>query len=357
MKLRHRTISAFLIIASVGSCSNSDSASDSKNGTSGTRSITVLTHDSWAMDSKVMAAFTKRTGIKVTIRKGGDAGAVVNQLILTKDAPIADVVYGIDSTFQGRAQSAKVLKSYTSHSISKVAKAFTTAGKPNLTPVDYGDVCINYDKAWFAKHPEVPIPTLLTDLTKPAYKNLLVVEDPARSSPGLAFLLSTIVQFGETKWEDYWTELTENGVAVTSGWEQAYNGRFTGSGAEGTDRPLVVSYATSPPAAVMYAEGTPPKDSPIGVMESSCYRQVEYVGVVAGTKRAAAAEEFVDFMLSTDFQKALPEQMFVMPAVDGTSIPEVFKKYAAFPKARQLDSKTVNSNRDNWIATWTDIVL
>lgn len=357
MKFKHSATAALLIALSVGSCSSSDSASNTRDSGSGSRRITVLTHESWAMDAAVMKAFTKRTGIRVTIRKSGDAGAVANQLILTKDAPIADVVYGIDSTFQGRAQSAKVLAPYTSSSISKVDAAFEQAGAPTLTPVDYGDVCINYDKAWFNDHPEIPIPTRLEDLTKPAYKNLLVVEDPARSSPGLAFLLSTIEEFGERKWEDYWSALAENGVAVTAGWEQAYNGRFTGSGAEGTDRPLVVSYATSPPAAVMYAEGTPPKDSPIGVMSASCYRQVEYVGVVAGTKRRAAAEAFVDFMLSKEVQEALPEQMFVMPVVANTTIPEVFTTYAAFPKARQLAPATVNRERENWIAAWTEIVL
>lgn len=336
----------------------SDSNGDTAQGArTGPRSITVLTHDSWAMDTKVMAEFKKRTGITVTIRKGGDAGAVLNKLILTKDAPIADVVYGIDSTFQGRAEAADVLTPYSSRSRSGIAREFAKTGGAALTPVDYGDVCINYDKAWFAAHPKIPVPTKLADLTKPAYKNLLVVEDPARSSPGLAFLLSTILEFGDTGWEDYWAALSANGVTVAAGWEQAYNGRFTGSGAEGTDRPLVVSYATSPPAAVMYAEGPRPSESPIGVMTASCYRQVEFVGVVRGTKHAAAAQEFIDFMLSGSFQSSLAEQMFVMPVMSGAKVPEVFSKFAAFPTARQIAPAKVNRERENWIAAWTEIAL
>ncbi len=217
-------------------------------------------------------------------------------------------------------------------------------------------MCINYDKAWFETE-DVPVPEKLADLTDAAYRDLLVVQNPATSSPGLAFLLATIAEIGEDGWVEYWTDLRANGVEVTDGWEDAYYGSFSGgSGSEG-ERPLVVSYASSPPAEVAFAD--PPIDeSPIGVMDASCYRQVEFAGILAGTEQEEAAGRFIDFMLSRAFQEDMPLNMFVFPVDPDAQLPQVFVDHAATPAdVLELPADEVASNRADWIDQWTDVVL
>jgi thiamine transport system substrate-binding protein len=319
------------------------------------QTITLVTHDSFAVSKSVLAAFTKQTGVTVKILQQGDAGAALNQVILTKDHPLGDVFFGVDNTFLGRALDSGVFEPYTAKDLATVPAEYQLDPSHQLTPVDHGDVCINYDKKWFAKK-GIAVPTTLDDLTKPAYKGLLVAENPATSSPGLAFTLATIARYGESGWRDYWAKLRSNDVKIDDGWESAYDGDFTQGGNKGT-RPLVVSYASSPPAAVYYSKPQP-KTSPVGTMLDSCFRQVEFVGVLQGTTHAAAARELVDFMLSPTFQADVPLQMFVFPVRDGVPLPKVFEQFAEVaPDPLTLPSDQISRHRDEWIQQWRATVL
>jgi thiamine transport system substrate-binding protein len=321
----------------------------------GTTTITLVTHDSFAVSKRVLAAFTKQTGIEVKILPAGDAGTALNQVILTKSNPVGDVFFGVDNTFLSRALEADVFAPYASPALKKVPLEYQLDSTNRLTPVDHGDVCINYDKKWFAKR-KVAVPTTLDDLTKPRYQGLLVVENPATSSPGLAFQLATIARYGDDGWRDYWTKLRDNDVKVVDGWESAYNGEFTQGGNKG-EYPLVVSYASSPPAAVHFSKPQP-KTSPIGTMLESCFRQVEFAGVLAGTEHTAAARKLLDFMLSERFQADIPLQMFVFPVRDDTALPAVFTKFAELPSTLlSLPAADISTHRDEWIEQWTDTVL
>jgi thiamine transport system substrate-binding protein len=317
--------------------------------------ITLVTHDSFAVSKPVLAAFTKQTGIKVKILQSGDAGAALNQVILTKSNPIGDAFFGVDNTFLGRAVDAGVFEKYAPASLEEVPDEYQLDSTHQLTPIDHGDVCINYDKKWFAKQ-GLAVPKTLDDLTKSAYKGLLVVENPATSSPGLAFQLATIARYGEKGWRDYWSKLRANDVKVDDGWESAYDGDFS-QGANTGNYPLVVSYASSPPAAVYFSKPQP-KTSPIGTMLDSCFRQVEFAGVLKGTEHQAAARKLIDFMLSERFQADVPLQMFVFPVRDGTPLPAVFSKFAEVAKTPLvLPTADINAHRDAWIEQWTDTVL
>lgn len=319
------------------------------------QTVTLVTHDSFAVSEDVLAAFTKRTGITVKILQVGDAGQVVNQAILTKDNPLGDVLFGVDNTFLSRALDEGIFEQYRSTGLDGVPAALQLDPKDRVTPVDYGDVCINYDKEWFADH-KVKVPRALKDLTKPAYKGALVVEDPSTSSPGLAFVLATIQEFGQKGWQQYWQQLVDNDVQVVDGWEQAYYDSFSGGG-QGGKRPLVVSYASSPAAAVVFAD-PPITTSPIGTMTQSCFRQVEFAGILKGTEHRAAARELVDFMLSEQFQRDVPLQMFVYPAVEGTALPKVFTQNAdAAEQPYEMTPTRIGEERDGWIREWTGIVL
>jgi thiamine transport system substrate-binding protein len=317
--------------------------------------ITLVTHDSFAVSKPVLAAFTRATGITVRVLPSGDAGVALNQAILSKDHPIGDLLFGVDNTFLSRALDEHIFEPYTSPELARVPAAYQLDPTHHATPIDHGDVCVNDDTKWFADH-HVDPPTTLDDLTKPVYKGKLVVENPATSSPGLAFLLATIDRYGEAGWRHYWEQLRANDVQVVNGWEEAYNGDFSAGEGNG-DRPLVVSYASSPPAAVYYADPRP-KTSPIGTVLDTCFSQTEFVGILRGTEHAAAARKLVDFMLSRRFQEDVPLQMFVFPVRDDAKLPPVFTKFAevaAHPAT--IPPTTIGEHREQWIDQWTDTVL
>ncbi|MEW5938736.1 MAG: thiamine ABC transporter substrate-binding protein [Chloroflexota bacterium] len=319
--------------------------------------LTVMTHSSFAVSEGVLAAFEQANNVKVTFVDGGDTGEALNKAILAKDAPLADVFYGVDNTFLSRALDAGIFESYASPLLANVSPEFQLDPKNRVTPVDYGDVCINYDRAFFEKN-ELAVPQTLGDLIAPEYNGMLVVENPATSSPGLAFMLATIAHFGEPGYLDYWRSLRENGLVVVNDWETAYYTNFSGSSGRGS-QPMVVSYATSPAAEVIYAEA-PLERSPTAsiIGPDTCFRQIEFVGILAGTQKRAAAERFVDFMLSLPFQEDLPLQMFVMPVDPLAILPDSFYQYNQLPdQPATLDPETIAANRERWIEEWTQAVL
>lgn len=317
--------------------------------------ITLLTHDSFDVSDEVLAAFTEDTGITVELLASGDAGSMVNQAILTKDSPQGDVLFGIDSTFLSRALDEDLFVAYESPALEAVDESLVLDPEHRVTPIDTGDVCLNYDKAALAETGLAP-PEDLADLADPAYAGTLVVENPATSSPGLAYLLATIAEFGEDGWQDHWRALRANDVEVAAGWEEAYYGSFSGAAGSPGDRPIVVSYASSPPAEVIFAE-EPLTEAPTGVVEGSCYRQIEFAGILTGTEHEEEARQLVDFLLSPTFQQDVPLTMFVYPVID-VELPAEFVEHGVQPADPYLlDAEAVAANRDDWIAEWTDIVL
>jgi thiamine transport system substrate-binding protein len=320
------------------------------------KKVTLLTHDSFAASEEVLAEFTTRTGYELEVLRQGDAGQVLNQAILRKDRPIADALFGVDNTFLTRALDAEIFEPYPPAGVDQLRPGVLTDPDHRVTPVDQGDVCLNIDRSWFGRDGRPPAPDSLDALIDPRYENLTVVENAATSSPGLAFVLATVAAYGEDGWQDYWRALRDNGVRVVNDWTEAYQGDFTAGGGNG-DRPIVVSYGSSPPADVVYSE--PKRDEPrIGVVESSCFRQYEFVGVLRGARNPEGARALVDFFLSRTFQEDMPLQMFVNPVVTGAKLPEVYEKWAVVPeRPYTLDPQTIGARRDEWIKEWTDLVV
>jgi len=343
-----RRVLACLAVAAVAAAACSDSSGDDD-------SLTLVTHDSFAVSDDVLAAFTEETGVEVKVLPAGDAGAALNQAILTADDPLGDVIFGVDNTFLSRATEADILVPYESPELANVPDELELDPRHRLTPVDRGDVCINFDKAYFADR-GLQVPETLDDLTAPEYRGLLVTENPATSSPGLAFLLATVAEFGEDGWRDYWQRLRDNDVEVVSGWEEAYNGEFSAGEGQG-DRPLVVSYASSPPAAVYFSDPQP-AESPVGTQLASCFRQIEFAGILEGTSKEKEARALIDFMLSEPFQADIPLSMFVFPVREGVALPDVFVEFAEVPPdPLRLPPDDIGENRERWIREWTDTVL
>jgi thiamine transport system substrate-binding protein len=344
-------LAAALPIALLAACS-----SDGNGGTADAKTVTVVAYDSFTPSKEVLAAFTEQTGISVKVITSGDTGELVNKAILTQEDPLGDVLYGVDNTFLSRAVGEGLFTPYEAPGLDRLDSQFTDLVPGHqVTPVDYGDVCINYDKAALAKA-GLDEPTTLDDLADPKYKDLTVVENPATSSPGLAFVMGTVAQFGDA-WPQYWTKLRGNGVKVVSGWDQAWHTEFSAGPGAGS-RPIVVSYASSPPAAVLFGPDPKAKETPIGVAESTCFRQVEFVGLMRKAKHTKAAQQFIDFTIGTRFQEDLPLNMFVFPVRTDAKLPELFTKFAVTPtKPLTLTPQRISAEREQWIDTWTSTVL
>jgi len=319
--------------------------------------VDLVTHESFNISDSVKADISRTVG-PLTIRKNnGDAGELTSQLILTAGKPLGDVAFGVDNTFLQKTLDNNVFEPYTSPELAQVPEALRNLVPGHqLSPIDFGDVCINADAAWFKSH-NLALPQTLDDLINPAYKGLLVAMDPGTSSPGRAFLFATIARYGDNGWQDYWRKLRANGVKITAGWQEAYDGDYTASSNGKGKYPLMVSYASSPPAEIYYASDPKPTQPASVVMTDGCYRQVEFAGVLRGAKHPEQAERLIDALLSEEFQADMPLQMFVDPVRTGTPLPDLFKFAATVPNPLQLDPAVVNKNLDQWLDTWTKTVV
>ncbi|HEX5568321.1 MAG TPA: thiamine ABC transporter substrate-binding protein [Streptomyces sp.] len=321
------------------------------------KTVTLVSHNSFAASDEVLKEFTEETGYQVEVLRGGDAGAALNQAILSKDNPQGDVFFGVDNTLLSRALDNDLFTPYEAKGLEKVSQEYQLDAEGHrVTPVDSGDVCVNYDRAYFDDRGLKP-PRTLKDLADPRYKDLLVTQNAATSSPGLVFLLATVAEYGDG-WQDYWKKLRANGVEVVDGWEQAYNDRFSGSGGgKGGDRPLVVSYASSPPVEVLGADPQP-EQAPTGVVAGTCFRQIEFAGLLSGADNPDGGKALLDFLISKTFQEDVPLQMFVNPVREDAELPEVFSKYGEkIADPYTLDPKEIADNREAWVKAWTSIAV
>ncbi len=321
----------------------------------GPETLVVMTYDSFAISEPVIAAFEQENNVQVTFLPSGDTGSTLNRAILSKDAPVADVLYGVDNTFLSRALEEDLFLPYAPDALAQVASDIPLVPGKQMVPVDYGDVCINYDKSYFSEK-GLALPQTLDDLLDPSYNGLLVVENPATSSPGLAFLLATIAEYGPNGFLDYWEALKENGLVVVNDWDTAYYTNFSGSAGQGP-QPMVVSYATSPAAEVIFAEeelDTSPTASLVG--PNMCFRQVEYAGILRGTQKLQLAQAFIDYILSPAFQSDIPVNMFVYPVNKDAEIPQEFIDHAQIPQEPAvLEAELIAQYRESWIAAWREI--
>lgn len=310
--------------------------------------ITLVTHDSFSVSEELLASFTEETGVRVEQVAPGDGGALVNQLVLTKDSPMGDVAYGVSGTYASRALDEGVFAAYDSPALPESAQEYEVG--EGLTPIDVSDVCLNVDLQWFEEQ-GVPAPATFDDLLEPEYEGLTVVTNPATSSPGLDLLVATVAAKGEDGFEDYWAKLRDNGLKVVDGWSDAYYVDFTGAGGDG-DRPVALSYSSSPPSTLDDA-GEPRT----AALLDTCARQVEYAGVLEGAANPEGAKKFVDFLLSEEFQAELPGSMYVYPIDDSVALPEDWERFA--PRAERpwtMTSEEIDAGRAEWIEKWTAVV-
>ena len=319
------------------------------------RVLTVMTHDSFAISESVVVYFETQYNVDVQFLEVGDTGTAVNKAALSKENPLADVFYGVDNTFLSRALDEEIFEVYQSPVLKDINPIFILDKSYRALPVDFGDVCINYQKSFFIEN-NLAVPDSLEDLIDPDYEGLLTVQNPATSSPGLAFLMTTIGYYGEDGYLEYWEELVANGVNIVNDWETAYYSAFSQAG--GTD-PMVVSYGSSPPFEVLFAD-EPLDDAPTAAVTSpgTCFRQIEFVGILNGTPHRELAEKWIDYMLSPEFQEDIPLNMYVFPVNDNAVLEETFRKYLEVPEVTaDISPDMIAGNREKWINDWTESVL
>lgn len=354
---RFRVVLIALAIVTLACSQASDEASPSTapGSESNRGTVRLVTHDSFALSDDVVAEFERESGYRLEIVQSGDAVDVVNKAVLSAGRPEGDVLFGIDDNTLRVAFDAGIFTPYRSPLLNVVDDRFELDPEARVTPIDHGHVCVNYDvEAYRASGIEPP--RTFEDLASPAYRNQLVVQNPASSTPGLAFLLATVSRYGEDGWRDYWRRLRANGVEVVDSWSQAYSSRFSGGSGEG-DRPLVVSYGSSPPYEVLNA-GTDLTEAPTAVVADTCYRQVEFAGLLAGATNPEGGRALIDFLLGQRAQEDIPLQMFVFPVRTGTPLPEVFERFTTVPdEPLSLPPERVGSERERWVREWTDTVL
>ena len=350
---RPRALAALALASGVvplvlGGCSLVGSGDHADNPT---HDVVLVTHDSFVLPKPVIAQFEQQSGYHLVVHAAGDGGTLTNKLVLTQGNPTGDVAFGVDNTFATRALDADVFAPYDVTLPPGASRYLIPGDDHRLAPIDNGNVCVNVDTGWFADHHLAP-PRSLDDLVKPAYRGLLAVPGATTSSTGLAFLLGTIGRYGDDGWQAWWQKLVANDATLTDGWSQAYETDFTQGGGHGKD-PIVVSYDSSPAFTVPKGSST----STTQALLDTCFRQVEYAGVLTGAANPKGAEAFVDFLLSPTVQKALPDSMFVFPVRQGTPLPTVWARFAVQPRhPYDVSPADISAHRDTWLQQWSDIV-
>jgi thiamine transport system substrate-binding protein len=348
------TAATVIALAATAACGDDGDATPD-----GPVTVTLLAYDSYEPSPGLFDDFTARTGITVEIARAGDAGEMVSKAVLTAGNPEGDVMWGVDNTLLSRTLEAELFEPYAAQGLERIPADLRALVPGNeATPVDQGFVCVNADIAGLEER-GLAVPTSFDDLVDPRYADTLVVQSPATSSPGLAFLLATVAQYGTDgdAWLDYWQALRDNGVLVVDGWSEAYYGEFTRAGGS---RPLVVSYASSPPAEVLFADPPLPEGAPAptAVVPATCFQQIEFAGVLRGTDEPEAARALVDELISVRVQEDLPLTLFVEPAVTDAALPDVFVQHSVRPdEPLTVPPADIAANRTAWIDAWTSVVL
>ena len=298
------------------------------------KTVVLVTHDSFAISKTLQKQFETESGYKLKLVKAGDAGAMTNKLVLTKDQPIGDAVFGIDNTLTEVASDNQLIDGA-------------------LAAIDFGDVCLNYDIDWFAKK-NLATPANISALTSSKYKNLTVVSNPASSSSGMAFLATTIAVFGEEGYLGYWSKLKANGLKVVAGWEDAYFTEFSGSTGKGA-YPIVLSYSSSP-AYEVRTTGDYAGESQTASVLDGCFRQTEYVGVLKNAKNPDAAKKLALFLLNDPFQSTIPENMYMYTILSSVELPKAWREFAPSASNTYGDQLDISKNRLDWMSKWSEIV-
>jgi len=298
--------------------------------------LVVYAYDSftadWGPGPELVKLFEEKTGYNVTLVSCGDAAQVLSRAVLEKKAPAADVLVGIDNNLLDAARRAGVLRAYKPANADKiVAKNLVLADDWLLTPYDWGYFAMIFDTA-----SGITPPASLDDLLKPEYAKKIILMDPRTSTPGTGFLAWTLAVYGKNH-TDYWTKLKPNILTLAPGWDTGY-GLFTAG-----EAPLVISYTTSPAYHVEYDKTDRYRAL---IFPEGHMAQIEGLGVAKNAPNPAAAEAFVDFMLTEAAQAVLPLTQWMYPVSASVKLPASYDAAPRAGKTLTVASSTVTASVD-----------
>lgn len=315
--------------------------------------LTILDHGAFGAFDDAKARFEELTGAKVEHIEADDSGSALNRAAREKGDPSFDVIYGIDNVLWTKAVEEGVFHAYEPALATRIDPAYVFfEGTWWATPVDHGYIGVNWDPVKLGANI-----TSLDDVK--AHAGQFVTQDPRTSTPGLGFLLATIATYGETGWKDYWTDLFEGGVLVTSGWTEAYEQHFSaGYGADyggAADKAIVTSYTESPAYEAFFGRPADALARPL-VAPQSTFHQIQTMGIAKGTKELLAAQAWIEFTLTEDFQKLAAPGNAVYPVVSTVSTDDTYGDVDPAPgsfEPAQLDPATIGANLERWLREWT----
>ncbi|EGR3114079.1 TPA: thiamine ABC transporter substrate binding subunit [Vibrio parahaemolyticus] len=300
--------------------------------------LTIYTYDSFAADwgpgPKIEQAFEAKCGCDVNFVALDDGVSILNRLRLEGGNSKADIVLGLDNNLMAEAKKTGLL---TEHNVDTANTVLPNGWSDTMfVPYDYGYFAFVYNKEKLANPPKS-----MKELVETRDDLKVIYQDPRTSTPGQGLMLWMKSIYGDDVTQA-WQKLASKTVTVTKGWSEAYSMFLNG------ESDLVLSYTTSP-AYHLIAEN----DSKFATANFSegHYMQVEVAAKVKGSKNSELADKFMDFILSDEFQSAMPTGNWMYPVTD-VELPKGFETLSVPSKSLSFSADEVAKMRKSWIREW-----
>jgi thiamine transport system substrate-binding protein len=302
-----------------------------------TPELTVYTYDSfvsdWGPGPAVEKAFEAQCGCDLKLVGAGDGAALLARIKLEGARSDADVVLGLDTNLTAAAKATGL---FADHGISADYSLPITWEDATFAPYDWGYFA-------FVHNADASVPTDFKALGASDMK--IVIQDPRSSTPGLGLLMWVKAAYGDEA-PAIWEGLADNVVTVTKGWSEAY-GLFLEGEAD-----MVLSYTTSPAYHLIAEEDASKAAAPF---DEGHYMQVEVAGVLAGSDQPELARDFMQFMVSEDFQSIIPTTNWMYPSVTpAVGLPAGFEALITPAKSLLLSADEAAALRDGALGEWLD---
>jgi thiamine transport system substrate-binding protein len=306
--------------------------------------LTIYTYDSfisYGLPDTTNKIFENEYNCKINYVSFGDSEQSLNRLILEKGSSQADIFVGVNIDDLSKALNNDLFISYKPKSIDNIPSEYLLDKSYRLIPFDGPDsIAIIYDSDKI-KNP----PKSFQDLLKSEYAKKLILEDPRTSGPGMSFLLWTIAVYGQDGFIDYWKKLNSTIFQIYPGWDAAFTAFTKG------EAPMMLSYDTDP--AYFYNQDKTTRYKAV-IPEEGGWMYLEFAGIVKGTKHEKLAQEYINFMLSENFQKEIPSNQWMFPIVKGTPLPVYYNYAVKADKYLTIPYQTIADNYESWLKMWIE---
>jgi thiamine transport system substrate-binding protein len=329
-------------------CTKESNKNQQKSIKKSSQELTIYSYDSfvesWGLGPKIIPEFEKKFKCKVKLVGCGDAGQLLNKIIKEKENPTADVVVGIDNTYLEKALSENILQTFEPENLSNIKKSLLFDKTSSLSPYDYGYFAFVYNSETI-KNP----PVTFGEMQDPKWEKNFIFIDPRTSSVGNGLLLWSIAAFGENGYGHFWKSMKQNILTTPASWGDAYNMFLAG------EAPIVLSYSTSP---AYHIENDSTYKYKAFIPQEGGFMQIEGCGIISKCKHPNLSKEFVNYMLSDQVQKFIPETQWMYPSNSNIKLPESFDNLPLPTKIlnKNINLKIINENSEKWIKRWIKIM-